>query len=165
MTGCEDVRECNSKLRCIDYPGSKLTHITTDIITSHHYCSYSRHYGTGHYDYIDRSDEKVTNPLASEKIDYSFLKTCLDNHGQPGITCHRDGGVECWAMPFWCDKDFQGSCYVQKGIKLGTANEMLCQNHTFWRGVDQYIHKHNNETNGAVEVKSPIRHEVRYQGG
>ena len=146
ISGCEDVRECNSKLRCVDYPGSKLTHISTDIISSHHYCSYSRHCGTGQYDYIDRSDEKVTNPLASQKIDYRFLKTCIDKHGQPGITCNRDGGVECWAMPFWCYKDFEGSCYVQQDIKLGTANEMLCQNHTFWRGVDQYIHKHNNKT-------------------
>ena len=146
ITGCGDVQECDSHLRCWQFAGTKLNSLATDIISSHHFCSYPvLHYGTHKYEYIDRSDENLINPVApAVKIDYSYLESCTVL-GQPGVPCHYDGGVKCLYNYLWCRQDQVFSCYMNNDTKLSTADKVLCQNATFWGNHDVNLYNNENE--------------------
>ena len=132
---CGDVVECDKNLRCIG--GIANTKLASDLTSDHHYCHYPElHYGNAQYEYVDRSDENVTNTFApSVKIDYNYLRPCI--YGRDGVTCFQEENkIHCMHFGDWCNTEYTESCLVNNSTRLSSSDSNLCQNKTFWRNVD-----------------------------
>ena len=129
----------------------------------HHYCSFPHHFGTGYYDYIDRSDEEVKNPLATaQRIDYSYLLPCTESEtGNPGVTCHMEGGQTCEQSTNWCLEAIN-QCQLSNSTKTKISKEIniLCQNYTFWRDIQcvDYFNADGLPTELPLRCRGSMQH-------
>ena len=144
---CGEERDCGEELRCADHR-ERIVNISSSLIDSHYYCQYpSEHFGTGEYDYIDRSDENVTNPLVVQpiSIDYSYLQQCTLDTGNVGVTCYQDSDdVRCLSRLIWCTKGLEDLCQVNNETKLSSTDATLCGNKAFWRDIDANFYLSND---------------------
>ena len=90
---------CNNKtLRCDEIYTPDNTKIIqmgslnrSEVIEEHFYCKVDSLQANQIYDSIDRSDEDIENTLTVNytRIDYSYVKNCTTEAGNPGVTCYQ----------------------------------------------------------------------------
>ena len=160
---CGDKTECDQDLKCVD--GISNTRLSTELISEHHYCSNPGDVGNAKYDFIDRSDETITNPFISinnNNIEYSYISRCtregFNGVNIDGVTCHRDHDVKCQNTAGWCDEDNWVSCYVNNKTKISSADKQLCQNKNFWQDVDCDIQHENEILQYGIRCRGNMQH-------
>ena len=150
LSSCGDSQFCNEKLRCDKRHWGVVTSLNISQV-QHSYCQYFRDEGDRSYNNIDRSDENITNIInikESPKIDYSYLTSCNDSHGDPGVTCFYStisDTIRCRTVSAWCDSVVSSTCVTsQDGAMTATYDSRLCSNKTFWEnivsdGIDSFL--------------------------
>ena len=150
-----------SASRFFDVQNFVIKKLKSKLSNNHYYCHYSNYFDDDlEYDYIDRKDEvlKGSRKTTTNTIDHSALEPCvaqtwadawiggaaersLCNCSVSGVTCpgsnlYTTFSDSCIPMVLWCREDNQYSCQVGNN-SIGTADEKLCKNYTFWRSMHE----------------------------